>query len=96
MIYKRLINHYVYFLKLNNGKQDVFVKHIIMLPIMTDSKDGHGHKDEYLDTSRKTLSQEMQYENSNIYVYYVFRSYDQCQFLIERSDVMVKRFNINR
>ena len=63
---------------------------------MTNSKDGHGNKDEYLDTSRKTLSQEMQYENSNIYVYYVFRSYDQCQFFIERSDVMVKRFKINR
>ena len=30
-----------------------------MLPIMSNSKDGLGHKDKYLDTSRKILSQEM-------------------------------------
>ena len=30
-----------------------------MPPIMANSKDGQGHKDKYLDTSRKTLSQEM-------------------------------------
>ena len=30
-----------------------------MPPIMANSKDGHGHKDIYLDTSRKILSQEM-------------------------------------
>ena len=38
-------------------KQDVFVKQ--MPPIMANSKDGQGHKDKYLDTSRKILSQEM-------------------------------------
>ena len=27
--------------------------------IEANSKDGHGHKDEYFDTCRKTLSQEM-------------------------------------
>ena len=30
-----------------------------MPPIRANSKDGHGHKDKYLETSRKTLSQEM-------------------------------------
>ena len=30
-----------------------------MPPIMANSKDGLGHKDIYLDTSRKILSQEM-------------------------------------
>ena len=30
-----------------------------MLPIMANSKDGQSHKDKYLDTSRKILSQEM-------------------------------------
>ena len=30
-----------------------------MPPIMANSKDGQGHKDKYLDTSRKILSQEM-------------------------------------
>ena len=28
-------------------------------PIMANSKDGQGHKDKYLDTSRKILSQEI-------------------------------------
>ena len=30
-----------------------------MSPIVSDSKGGQGHKDEYLDSSRKILSQEM-------------------------------------
>ena len=30
-----------------------------MPPIMANSKDGQGHKDKYLDTSKKILSQEM-------------------------------------
>ena len=30
-----------------------------MPPIMANSKDGQGHKDKYLDTSRKILSQKM-------------------------------------
>ena len=30
-----------------------------MLPIMANSKDGQGHKDKYLATSRNILSQEM-------------------------------------
>ena len=30
-----------------------------MPPIMANSKDGQGHKDKYLDPSRKILSQEM-------------------------------------
>ena len=41
-----------------------------MPPIIANSKDVHGHKDKYLDTSRKILSQGMlmQYESSNIYL----------------------------
>ena len=30
-----------------------------MPPIIANSKDGQGHKDKYLDTSRKIVSQEM-------------------------------------
>ena len=30
-----------------------------MPPIMSNSKDGQGHKDKYLDTSKKILSQEI-------------------------------------
>ena len=30
-----------------------------MLPIMANSKDGQGHKDKYLDTTRKIFSQEI-------------------------------------
>ena len=30
-----------------------------MPPIMANSKDGQGHKDKYLDTSSKILSQKM-------------------------------------
>ena len=30
-----------------------------MPPIMSNSKDGQGHKDKYLDTSTKTSSQEI-------------------------------------
>ena len=40
-----------------NPKQDVFMKHKCP-QILANSKDGQGHKD-YLDTSRKILSQEM-------------------------------------
>ena len=42
-----------------------------MPPIMANSKDGQGHKDKYLDTSRKILfvtrNAHEQYESSNIY-----------------------------
>ena len=41
-----------------------------MPPIMANSKDGQGHNDKYLDTSRKILSQEMlmcNMKSSNIY-----------------------------
>ena len=36
-----------------------------MPPIMANSKDGLGHKDKYLDTSRKIISQEMLMSNIN-------------------------------
>ena len=40
-----------------------------MPPIMANSKDGQGHKDKYLDTSRMIVSRNahVQYESSNIY-----------------------------
>ena len=41
-----------------------------MPPIIANSIDGQGHKDKYLDTSRKFLSQKnthVQYETSEIY-----------------------------
>ena len=50
-----------------------------MSPIVNDFKNGQGHKDTYLDTSRKRLSQEMftcitwEYPNCN------HLEVDQCQ-----------------
>ena len=40
-----------------------------MPPIMTNSKDGLGHKDKYLDTKEDlvTRNAHVQYEGSNIY-----------------------------
>ena len=59
LMYKLFFNSYIfdkndYF----DIKQDVFVKHKCP-PLMANSKDGLGHKDKYLDTSRKILSQKM-------------------------------------
>ena len=42
-----------------NLKQTRCVCETQMPPIMANSEDGQGHKDKYLDTSRKILSQEM-------------------------------------
>ena len=42
-----------------NLKQTRCVCETQMPPIMANSEDGRGHKDKYLDTSRKILSQEM-------------------------------------
>ena len=38
-----------------------------MPPIIANSKDGQGHKDKYLDTSRNTRNAHVQYESCNIY-----------------------------
>ena len=40
-----------------------------MPQIMTNSKDGQGHKDKYLDTSRKILSQEMLMCNMKVLIF---------------------------
>ena len=66
-----------------------------MPPIMANSKDGHGHKDKYLDTSRKILSQKnayVQYESSNIYYY--LEVVTNVNLKKKRSNVKVKRFSI--
>ena len=41
-----------------------------MPPIMANSKEGQDHKDKYLDTSRKILSQEMTISNMEALVSY--------------------------
>ena len=46
---------------------------------MTNSKDGLGHKDKYLDTSRKILSQKMLMCNMKALIF-IIQNYDQCQF----------------
>ena len=42
-----------------NARQTRCVCETQMPPIMANSKDSQDHKDKYLDTSRKILSQEM-------------------------------------
>ena len=42
-----------------------------MPPIMVNSKDGLGHKDKYLDTSRKILSLEMLMCNMNALIFII-------------------------
>ena len=53
-----------------------------MPPIMANSNEGQDHKDKYLDTSRKILSQEMTMYNTEAFSTCILslRSYDQCQF----------------
>ena len=42
-----------------------------MPPIMANSKDGQGHKDKYLDTSRKILLQEMLMSNMKALIFII-------------------------
>ena len=44
-----------------------------MPPIMANSKDGQGHKDKYLDTSRKILSQEMLMCNMKALIFIILK-----------------------
>ena len=64
---------------------------------MADSKNGQGHKDKYLDTSRKILSQEMLLCNSsNIYYLEVVTNVNlkqKGQTSRSKSLVPTKRFN---
>ena len=53
-----------------------------MPPIMANSNEGQDHKDKYLDTSRKILSQEMTMYNMEAFSILSLRSYDQCQFFL--------------
>ena len=52
-----------------------------MPQILASFKDGKGLKDKYLDTSKNVLSSEInahvQYE---AIIYFLFRSYNHCQF----------------
>ena len=43
-----------------------------MRPIMPYSKDGQGHKDKYLDTSRKILSQKMFMCNAKVLILIIY------------------------
>ena len=45
--------------RINSRSETRCVCETQMPPIMANSNDGQGHKDKYLDTSRKILSQEM-------------------------------------
>ena len=53
-----------------NPKQDVFVKHKCP-QILANSKDGQGHKDKYVDTSRKILSQDMLMGNMKALIFII-------------------------
>ena len=64
-----------------------------MPPIMANSNEGQDHKDKYLDTSRKFLSQEMTMYNIEAFSILSLRSYDQCQFFFNWSNVKVKRLS---
>ena len=83
-----------------NFRTDVFVNH--KCPMMANSKDGQGHKDKYLDTSRKILSLEM--IMCNIKTLLLWYDYDlyylevmtNVNFFSNRSNVKIKRFCINR
>ena len=58
---------------------------------MANSNEGQDHKDKYFDTSRKILSQEMTMYNMEALSILSLRSYDQCQFFSNWSNVKVKR-----
>ena len=64
-----------------------------MPPIMANSNEGQDHKDKYFDTSRKILSQEMIMYNMEAFSILSLRSYDQCQFFFNWSNVKVKRLS---
>ena len=62
-----------------------------MPPIMANSNEGQDHKDRYFHTSRNILSQEMTMYNMEAFSVLSLRSYDQCQFFFNYSNVKVKR-----
>ena len=49
---------------------------------MANSNEGQDHKDNYFDTRRKILSQEMTMYNMEAFSIFSLRSYDQCQFFL--------------
>ena len=60
---------------------------------MANSNEGQDHKDKYFDTSRKILSQEMTMYYMEAFSILSLRSYDQCQFFFNWSNVKVKRLS---
>ena len=46
-----------------------------MPPIMSNSKYGKGHKDKYLDTSTKILSQDMLMCNTKVLIFYILKCF---------------------
>ena len=66
-----------------------------MPPIMANSNEGQDRRDKYFDTRRKILSQEMTMYNMEAFSILSLRSYDQCQFYFNCSNVKVKRLSTN-
>ena len=66
-----------------------------MPPMMANSKDGQGHKDEYPNTSRKILTRNahVQHESSHTYHLEVMTTVNLFK---NRSNFKVKRFSNNR
>ena len=65
-----------------------------MPPIMANSNEGQDHKDKYFDTiSREILWQEMTMYNMEAFSILFLRSYDQCQFFFNWSNVKIKRLS---
>ena len=67
-----------------------------MPPIRANSLDGHGYKDEYLDTIRKTLSQEVLFCNMKTLISIMYLEVMISVIFFKRSNVKLKRFNFNR
>ena len=54
-------------------------------PIITNFKDGHIHKNKYLDTSRKVLSQEILMCNTKALIFIIKKSWPMLMFKQNRS-----------
>ena len=66
-----------------------------MPPIMANSIDGQGHKDKYVDTRKKILSQEMTMCNMETLIFYFLKIITNVNFFFKWSNVKVKRLSTN-
>ena len=80
---------FLFYLKLQK-QTNVFMKH--KCPNNSNFKDGHGHKDKYLDTCTKILSQEMLMCN---YMKASINYFVMIIVILNMSNVKVKRFSNN-